>query len=769
MIIKLPLHMETKSLLKSREKVIFSINLNGSITDWSLTAQELFGYKKEELIGTSISSTYENIFSELLNYKERIIKGEKIPSFTSKRMLQDGTLVEMIYTFALNDFQENNEQKILCIIEKILPVKIRNSEPSRHHSKLKIKPLNNASEAKNLAAEFKDYFEDIVSNLQDIIFITDKSGKIVFASRGAKEATGFSSADILGYPVKKLFEKDEKFGKSIFEYLLGKGCVNDVETQILNKNNKNIPVLLSAANMLNNRGKLSGFTFIAKDITERLQKEEEIKYLRNYLDYTIEGIDDAVITVDFEKTILFLNRGAENMFGITSNEIKGKKIWSLFPDEIAEELSPNLTVEKMLKRNSSYNTECRMKSRSGTLFPAIFSVSILKDSYGTPIIGFVFVIKDITEIKKLEQQLLHSEKLASLGAMISGITHELNNKLGPVLGYSQLLKQSNLGSEELEMIGKIELSALSAKKIIQSLLGFSKQTKPELSLININDTIEKVLSLLEYKFESGNLKLETNLEEGLPSTLADGNQIEQVFLNILNNSIQAIGNRLGTISVKSFMKGENIVIQFTDNGYGISEENLKKIFDPFFTTKEHNQGTGLGLSVCYGIIQSHNGKIHAESIEGKKTTFTVELPLRKTKIVKPYRDSEGIAREIAGRKKILIIDDDEMIKDLMVVVMKKNHIIESVNSGEKGLEKIKKNTYDLIITDLRMPVVDGFKLYEWVKENKPGQEKKIIFTTGDTYDGKTKEFLESTQNPFIPKPFNVEDFEDIVMSHLAKL
>jgi len=278
-----------------------------------------------------------------------------------------------------------------------------------------------------------------------------------------------------------------------------------------------------------------------------------------------------------------------------------------------------------------------------------------------------------------------------------------------------------------------------------------------------------VLSILKYKFESSNLKLETDLQEDLPLILADENQLEQVFLNILNNSIQAIGNRPGIISIKSFRKGENIAIQFVDNGPGISKENLKRIFDPFFTTKEQSQGTGLGLSICYGIIQNHNGKIYAESIEGEKTVFTVELPLRKSKVIKPYKDTKLEEKEILRGKKILIIDDDEIIKELMETVLKKDHNVESVDSGEKALEKIKESNFDLIITDLRMPRIDGFKLYQWVKENKPGEERKIIFTTGDTYDEKTKKFLKLSKNPFISKPFNIDDFESIVKNYLVKL
>ena len=760
--------MKREGLLALSKETIFSINLNGIVTEWSLIAQEFYGYSPAEIIGTSISLIPEKLFEEILKNKEKIIKGDKVSNLKSKRMLQDGNLLEITLSLALKDSPQESSPKISCIIEEISPAKIFENGKPTISLKSKDKVDKNFVRIKKTFLGTGDYLENLIADFPDILFITEKNGKVLFFSRSVRDNLGFFQEDILEANVEKFFINNDNNEEHLIENLREKGYIQEKETNLLNKNNKKIPVILTASTLLSKSGKAMGFSLIAKDLTEKLQKEEEIKYLRSYLDYTIEGIEDAVITVDFGKTILFWNRGAEKMFGIPAQEAKGKKIWSLFHDQVIEELSTNLTEEKMIERNSSYNTEFKMKSQPGSFFPAILSVSLLKDNSGNPIIGYVFVIKDITEIKRLEQQLLHSEKLASLGSMISGITHELNNKLGPVLGYSQLLKQAQLKEEELEMVNKIELSALGAKKVIGSLLGFSKQNKPELNLIDINNTIKKVISLLKYKFESSNLRLETDLQDEMSLTMADENQMEQVFLNILNNSIQAIENKVGIISIRSFKKGETIFIQFTDNGLGIKEENLKRIFDPFFTTKQQGKGTGLGLSVCYGIIQNHNGKIYADSIEGEKTTFTIELPVKQNKAVKSKEDTKNEPEKAIKGKRILIIDDDQIIRELMEIILKKDHQVESVNSGEIALQRIKETNYDLIITDLRMPEIDGFKIYHWIKENKPGDEKKIIFTTGDTYEDKTKEFLKITQNLFIAKPFKITDFENIVKKFLTK-
>jgi two-component system NtrC family sensor kinase len=236
----------------------------------------------------------------------------------------------------------------------------------------------------------------------------------------------------------------------------------------------------------------------------------------------------------------------------------------------------------------------------------------------------------VSEQVQLQEQLVQSAKLSAIGQMISGVAHELNNPLTTVMGYAQLLLVGELDETVKADLQRIYDDALRAQRIVQDLLTFARQKKPERSPTDINETLERTLALRAYALEMDSIKLVTEFEEDLPWTMADGYQLQQVFLNIINNSYQAMAQqgKAGTLAVRSECIGGNTIrVTFGDTGPGIPDEVLKRIFDPFFTTKDVGMGTGLGLSVSHGIIQEHGGRIWAESDPGQGAVFVVELPV----------------------------------------------------------------------------------------------------------------------------------------------
>ncbi len=231
-------------------------------------------------------------------------------------------------------------------------------------------------------------------------------------------------------------------------------------------------------------------------------------------------------------------------------------------------------------------------------------------------------------LKQTEQELIRSEKFAAIGQLVAGIAHELNNKLTPILGYTQIFRLLDIEEKYQESVQIIEESASTAKKIVESLLKFSRAQEPTQVLINLNLTMHKTIQLIEPQAKSQNIQLEITLDPELPRILADDGQMNQAFLNILNNAIQSMGQG-GTLSILSQHDFKNIFFQIKDTGPGIPENILLKIFDPFFTTKKVGEGTGLGLSITYGIIQAHGGSIHVDSTVHVGTTFIIELPIKK--------------------------------------------------------------------------------------------------------------------------------------------
>jgi len=233
-------------------------------------------------------------------------------------------------------------------------------------------------------------------------------------------------------------------------------------------------------------------------------------------------------------------------------------------------------------------------------------------------------------------QLAKSERLSIIGELTASIAHELNNPLTPVIGYSELLCENDFPPEKTKSyLDKIYDGAILCQKIIQKLLAFARQDEPKRTLININEVVESALSLKERELNLGSIKVVKQLNANIPSAIADFHQIQQVFLNIINNAHHAMRDDKGsgTLTIKGESDENTIRISFSDTGPGIPDENIQKIFEPFFTTKEQGKGTGLGLSVSYGIMQEHNGNIYISSEMGKGTCFIIELPIAEVAMV----------------------------------------------------------------------------------------------------------------------------------------
>ena len=275
--------------------------------------------------------------------------------------------------------------------------------------------------------------------------------------------------------------------------------------------------------------------------------------------------------------------------------------------------------------------------KSGEEFPIEVSLSTCKIGGRQILTAIIF---DITERKNLQEQLIQSAKLAAVGELIAGVTHEVNNPLAVVMGYSEMiLGEENLDPQLRKSIDVIYNEANRARKVIQNLLSFARGHSPEKQFTSINEIMEKTLSLTEYDLRKNNIEVVKRFDPDLPGTMADPNQLQQVFLNLIINAEQAMSGNAGKkqLTIESRVKngqsrisadvGSVIELSFRDNGPGITEKHLKKIFDPFFTTKPVGKGTGLGLSVSYGIIKEHGGEIYAHSREGEGATFFIELPV----------------------------------------------------------------------------------------------------------------------------------------------
>ena len=370
------------------------------------------------------------------------------------------------------------------------------------------------------------------------------------------------------------------------------------------------------------------------------------------------------------------------------------------------------------------------------------------------------------KLRDTHEQLVRSEKLASLGELVAGVAHELNNKLLPVLAYSQLLKEQNFPDDIRRFVETIEKSAEGATSVVGSLLNFARPSSSTRDPVDLNGTMRDTLSLLDYKIRSSNMVLDAKLDDSIPLTMADEKQVAQVFLNIVNNAIQAMEPAGGDLTIRSKRKSGDIVFTISDAGCGIQKDHLLKVFDPFFSTKG-SSGTGLGLSVSHGLIRAHKGDITIQSIVGKGTTFTIRLPVTDTAIRE--EDISDIAPARAGGKRcrVLVAEDDPDCRSATSDILQADHDVTAVENGQEAMAKLVEENFDLIVIDCRMPGLNGIELYKWLLDNRAELQKRVIFMSGDIFLPEIKAFLETTGCQYIAKPFAMEDLKRAVSLALS--
>ncbi len=375
--------------------------------------------------------------------------------------------------------------------------------------------------------------------------------------------------------------------------------------------------------------------------------------------------------------------------------------------------------------------------------------------------------KTVETLRTTQAQLIHSEKLSAVGEFVAGVAHELNNPLTALIGFSELVQMSDVDEDTRSSLKRISNSAERCHKIVQSLLSFSRQRPPERKLVNVNTIVDSAVEILIYELRTSNIKVVKELSPQLPRLLVDPHQLQQVFLNIINNARQAIEayRAHGSVRLSTQVEGRRVRVRFQDDGPGISEENLKKIFNPFFTTKPVGKGTGLGLSLTYGIIQEHGGVISVESAVGKGTTFVIDLPItEQSEPTASQAPAPPAARptRVKGRKVLVVDDEEDILVFVSDMLVHAGCEVKTATDGERALRHLNGERFDLIISDWKMPGIGGQELYQRLLEADPQSAAKMIFMTGDVLSEKTEKYLNDQGKPCLAKPFSMAEFHRMV-------
>lgn len=483
---------------------------------------------------------------------------------------------------------------------------------------------------------------------------------------------------------------------------------------------------------------------------------------RDFSDSLIESASDGIFVVDANSCVTRANSRFVAMCGLQPQEIIGKPLSSLFPPSEAKLCQENLSAAL---DGSVASYDSKLMTASGVIRQVLIALNpILGEGNAAAAMG---IVKNVTEREQLEQQLRRSEKMASIGMLASGIAHELNNPLTSIIGFTDLaLRSATVDGALSEQLNIVLSEARRTQSIVQKLLRAVRQQRNESEPVNINQLIEQTISLREYDFARQHIAIKTELAPNLPLLLVSPSDLQQVLINLLQNSHDALAESglPGKVTIRTRLVENRIVIEVLDNGPGVAEPD--KIFDPFYTTKEVGKGTGLGLSICYQTVRSHGGEISIENLSpGVK--FTIQLPVTVASAVSDS-GAEGEAGGGDWHSRVLIVDDELMIRRLIESILSgAGFAVETASSGDEAVLKLERASFDVIVTDYKMPgSMSGADLYNWLRENQPGREANVIFITGDGITASTYEFLQSVENPVIFKPFEPEQLISQVKSLL---
>ncbi|MBI5642021.1 MAG: response regulator [Deltaproteobacteria bacterium] len=488
---------------------------------------------------------------------------------------------------------------------------------------------------------------------------------------------------------------------------------------------------------------------------------------------TFDAIQDLISIHDKDYRILKINKALARKFNAQPEELIGTRCYELLYN--CGEPKCDCPHSRTLKTGNIADAEV-----DDLVFEGIFKVTtfpVYNDA--GEVWASVHVARDITQEKMLREQLLHAEKLSSVGKLVAGIAHELNNPLMGIMGFSQILMDTP-GDKKLDDIKdklrKIYHESLRTAKIVQNLLTFARAKKTEREYHNINEILKHTVELREYSLKANNIQVTMQFDETLPKTMVDLFQLQQVFINIMNNAEDAMVARKGKgkLEIKTRKNRRKIEISFKDDGPGISKEIIHKVFDPFFTTKDVGKGTGLGLSITHGIITEHGGSIDIMSPDEGGAIVTIELPIVEkeqwAEVKKAVDTGAAVSHGNAlSGKKVLIVDDEKSIREALYSILSREGFkVDTARDGREALEILERNKMTLLITDIKMPGYSGMDLYESVMQKHAYLKDRIIIVTGDVFSQDVKEFLTKSGCPYILKPFEPKKLTDLIQTVLAE-
>jgi two-component system NtrC family sensor kinase len=620
-------------------------------------------------------------------------------------------------------------------------------------------------------------FTELFESLQEGIYIVTPDDRLVDVNPALARMLGYESKEeLLSRSFADLLP-DEEQRRALREEVDSQPMVQGREITLTRKDGRPLVCLNTAGAVRDTNGRVVRYHGALMDITERREMERRLYQQQEFARRLIDSFPDLIFVVDSGGHYTFVSPRVKDILGYEPEEMQNLEFGGRTHLEDRPALLA-LFAEMVGGRQTFASLEVRVRNKQGEWRRLRCHFSPLFTETGK-IEGVVISGRDVTELKRLEEQLIQAEKLAAMGQMLAGVAHELNNPLTAILGVTELLRDGEGVQENTKR--QLELThrqARRAARIVQNLLEFSRPAAPQKKALDVNTLIERTLQLQDHSLRRNNVHVDFQPQSDLPAVIGDANQLIQVFLNLISNAEHAIREvrETGRIQIRIGRIGGHISVTVQDDGVGVAQEALPKLFDPFYTTKRPGGGTGLGLSICMSIVREHGGSIDVETLPAGGSAFTVYLPVAPPELSDGHLERGGSSAEpvvpvgdILKGRSILVLDDEESIRMLLDEGLSAHGMrVDCAASSQEALELVRNRAYDLALCDVNLSEGASGRsgretAMQIVAASHRGVKPEVVFMTGDLVEEN------GSGGPFhqLQKPFRVSDVLTVLREALS--
>ena len=720
---------------------IVATDEQGLIVEFNPAAEKIFGYSRGRAIGQPIGDLI-------------------VPN--GQRAGHDAGIALLTANGLVSRSSRRMETQAKRADGSVFPVEIAVAHAEIDGKAIVIADIQDISERLAARAErqkIAQLLQDAINSMSEGFVISAPDGTVLYCNDAFAAPYGMSQEEMVGSDrtqnIKRFFKNVRRFDGRLVE-----GDTNQIRwliSRLAEYDGQPIEVELINGEwrlIVSHRTTDGGSVTIRADITERKRAEQSLRQSEALIRRILDACPVPVgMTQATSGRIIYESPASRQMF---QRDSMGGEIFARDFFVNPADRDRYLDILRRDRRVDAFETFLRRSD--GTEFCASVAARLVEYQGDEVVVSSTY---DLTERRAIEEEMarqreaLHqSEKLSALGELLAGVSHELNNPLSVVVGQAMLLRETAKETAIVERARKIGDAADRCARIVKTFLAMARQQPSEMRPVRLNDIVESALEMTGYMLRTQDVDVSLELTPTVPAIMADGDQINQVLTNLIVNALHAMENqpmphRLRLVT--HYDRGRRqAVLKVSDNGRGVAEDVASRVFEPFFTTKDLGEGTGIGLTIVHRIVDAHGGSISLDSAPGKGATFVLRFPISTAEGADAGEETDG--GKDAGLTVLVIDDEPEVAEIIRESLASEGHSVDVVTSGRAGLERLLFRQYDAILSDVRMPDLDGPALYSVVCDRHPELLSRMAFVTGDTMSPAIRRFLDDAGRPYLEKP-----------------